>query len=254
MKAIKRQFVDFFNYFRMMSRGVNNNNNRQKIGRMIFIYIVYFVLAAFILAQTCDIVNFFYGAFIGSVISMSIVTYIQPSALAIAPFSPRQRVVFNFLCTFLLGLFYAVLITIFSIILILIMALFLFLITGENLLVFEESIASGYPAYGEAYNALLGTFMYFAIYAVCYIRSKRARVISGVALLVGLEIFSLIMVNLCGRYEYSFYSFQIYSDVARNITALAHPWIPILILSLFSALAIAASVALTIRRFKSDKI
>ncbi len=134
------------------------------------------------------------------------------------------------------------------------MALFVFLITGENVFVFENTPSVAYPAYGEAYAALLSLFVYFALYAICYMSTKRAKIISGVALLIGLEIFSLIIINLCGKYEYSFYSFQIYSDVPMNITRLAYPWIPILILSVFTAIAIAATIFNVIRQFKSDKV
>ncbi len=255
MNAIKRQFVDFFNYMRLSRCGVNANASRQKISRNIILYILFFVVIAFVLSQTTSGVDFIFGAMIGGFLGASLRASIKPSAMSVAPFTPKQRMIFSFLSSVIIGLFYAFLILIVSIIMVLFMALVLFLITGENLLVFEASVTQEfYSAYGYAYEMLLAVFVYFALYAISNLTNNRARIISGVSLILTLETFSLIMANVCGNFEYSFYSFRIYCDVAENITTLSMPWIPILILSIASALAIAAAVAITIMRYKTDKV
>lgn len=258
MKAIKRQFVDFFNYFRMFRCcGINSNANRHKLGRTIVAYIFFFVALSLIMMQSGDFVNFFFGAMVGGALGVCLQSSVRPSALSIAPFSPAQRVIFNFLCALIMALIWTLAITLFSFIVVLLLALLVFAVMGENVFVVEASSPEAaeyvYSGYGVAYILLLSVFVYFAIYAICNLKTGRAKVISGVSLLVLLEIFSLIMVNLFDKDLYTFYMFRFAADVPLHITELAHPWVPILILSVASALALAAAVFLSIRRFKSDK-
>ena len=263
MEKIKKQFIAFWQYFRLLQRGAGN----MEAGRRLRKYLLPFILVCVMIVVTSSQMNLdftiFEGVIIGAGMGVGITTAIKPSALSVAPFSPRQRMVFTFLSALLIALMAFAFIFAFTTLFVLIIAFIAFCVDGTNIFA-SASSAETYSAYGHAFSILTFAFFFFVTYAIFHLERKRNVAIASAVLLAVMEIFTLVMTNLCGNAEYppfeatilpvSKFHFCGYADVRARIVNLYAPWAPILVLAIMNALAIAAAVFLTIRRFKSDKV
>lgn len=263
MEKIKKQFIAFWQYFRLLQRGAGNRETGLRMRNNILPLI--FVCFMLIVTSMQMGLNFtiFEGVIIGAGMGVGITTAIKPSALSVAPFSPGQRMVFTFLSALLMALIGLAFIIVFSCLFLLLIAFIAFCVSGENIFA-SASLMKNYSAYGRAFSILAFAFVFFATYAIFHLERKRNVAAASAVLFAVMEIFTLVMTNLCGNAEYSPFEatimpvtkfhFCAYADVPARITNLLAPWAPILALAIMNASAIAAAVFLTVRRFKSDKV
>lgn len=263
MEKIKKQFKDFWQYFCLMQRGAGTSESGRRIRKYIPAFIL--VCIALILTSSQMGLNFtvFEGVIIGAAMGVGITTAVKPSALSVAPFSPKQRMVFSFLSALLIALIALLFIIAISAVFLLFIAFLVFCIDGENMFV-SSMPTETYSAFGYAFSILTFALFFFATYAIFHLERKRNVTLASVALLVIMEILTLVMTNLCGNAPYApgeittlpviEYHFCAYADVRTYIANLHAPWAPILVLGIMNALAIAASIILTVRRYKSDKV
>ena len=262
MEKIKKQCKAFWNYFRLMRCGANNADTTKSMRRWMPALIITLIGLMTVFAQTFIEISFYAEWFIAAAIITGVTTSMRPSALSVAPFSPKQRIVFSFLSTLLMALIITVIIFIVQLVFFCIIAFIAFCVDGENLFAMGET-AESYSAYGNAFILLMLTLFFFAAYAIFHLEKGRNITIASIVFFAVMEIFTLIMTNVCGNAwiqdaigipENSYYQFYGAANVPAIIGELAQPWVPILVLCIANVLAIAAAVLLTIRRFKSDKI
>lgn len=262
MEKIKNQCKAFWNYFLLMRCGANNADATKSMRRWMLTLIVTIIAIMTIFSQAGIEITFYAEWFIAAAIVTGATTAIRPSALSVAPFSPKQRIVFSFLSTLLMALIFTVIIFLLQFVFFCIIAFIAFCVDGENLFA-EMGQATFYSAYGNAFIVLMLTLFFFAAYAIFHLNKGRNMAIAAISFFALMEIFILIMTNVCGNAwiqdaigipENSYYQFYGAADVPAIIGELAQPWVPILVLCIANVLAIAAAVLLTIRRFKSDKI
>ena len=197
--------------------------------------------------------TFFAGAFVGAAMGLGMGTAVRPTALSVAPFSPKQRMVFSFLSSIciavMISLVYLAAMVVFS----LLVALIAFCVSGENIMAYEPM---GLSAYGIAFTLLTIALFFFATYAIFHLERRRNITIASIVFVVLMEVFALVIVNMCAKAapHVTSSSFVIYAPVPELIALLNAPWVVIVVLGVFNALAIAACIFLTVRRFKSDKV
>lgn len=269
MNKIKKQFKDFWTYLQLLKYGINAS---EKMSYRSFLPL----LAGFVfgicisVGQLSSSGNYLrISAFLPFMTGMAIVTGIttsyKPSLLGVSPFTPKQRVVFSYIATLVRGIVFTVIWTACMIVVILFFALVAFIISGENILVFEESVLPSTSAYGDAHEALFWVILVFSAYAISHLNGKKARYIALVCFIVGLEIFTLVLVNVCGRAEQMHnietgvndglvQHFFMSSDVSVTIDYLAYPWAVIVVEAVLAAAAFAASLYTSIMRYRSSKI
>lgn len=260
MDKIKKQFKDFWQYFKLIERGAGTSEAGKRLRGYIpsFIILIFALIAVY--SQMGLTFSIFAGIPIGAAMGVGITTAIKPSALAVAPFSPKQRVIFSFLSTLLAALIAFLFIAVFSIIGFSFIAFIVFCVEGENAFTSIPS-AEPYSAYGHAFGALVSSLFFFVTYAIFHMERKRNIAIASAIFFALMEVFALVMINLCIQavkevhpYMYNSSSFTMYMGVRTWIHYLSMPWLPILFLCIFNAAAIAASVVMSIRRYKSDKV
>ncbi len=261
MDKIKKQFKDFWQYFKLVERGAGTSETGKRFRGYIPSLLIMIFAVIVLFAQMGLDLPLFAGVLMGAAMGIGISTAIKPSALSVAPFSPKQRMVFSFLSTLLAALIAFLFIVAISAVFLLIIAFIDFCIYGENMFsTFPSSVP--YSAYGNAFGVLVFTLFFFAAYAIFHLERKRNVVITSVIFFVLMEVFALVMTNLCinavpevhPMMYNSASSFSAYADVRRLITCLSLPWLPILFLCIFNVAAIAASVIMSVRRYKSDKV
>ena len=200
-----------------------------------------------------------------SAIATGITTSIRPSLLGVAPFTPRQRVVFSYLATAIRSVVFCVICTAAITVGLLFVALVAFIISGENMLVVTDSLLPTPGAYGLAHDALYWIILIFSAYAIAHINGNKARNITTAIFVAVAEALTLALVNVCGHAEQAhniatgvndglLQNFFMSSDVSTTIDYLAHPWAVILVESMLAAAAIGASLFFSIKRYKSSKI
>ena len=269
MNKLKKQFKDFWTYCRLLKYGVNASEKTSV--RQYFPFIFGFIVGVCIIlgqgssSGTYFRVSAFMPLMAGVAIATGLTTAYKPSLIGVAPYTPRQRVVFSYISTLVRGIILTVFWTVCMIVVILFFAFVAFIISGENLLVVEESVLPAVGAYGNAHEALFWVILVFAAYAISHLNGKKARYITLVCFFVGLEILTLVLVNLCGRAEQAHLiatgvndglvkEFFMSSDVSVTIDYLAHPWAVIVVEGVLAAAAFAASLYASIMRYKSSKI
>ncbi len=259
MEKIKKQFKDFWQYFRLIQRGAGTAEAGRHMRGYIPAFII--IIIALILTSTQMGLPFtvIHGVFIGSAMGVGITTAVKPSALSVAPFSPKQRVVFTFFSTLLMAVIASLFILAISMVFVLFIAFIAFCVDGENM--FESALqAENISAYGYSFGILVFALVFFATYAIFHLERKRNVAIASAVFLAVMVIFTLVMTNLCGNAMEMYYNpkpdfkFASYANVPDLIDYLSLPWLPILILGIMNALAIVASIFLSIKRFKSDKV
>jgi len=259
MNKIKKQFKAFWAYFCLTERGAGTVETGKRMRGYVWSLLI--IIVAFIVPAMQMGLGFsvYEGVVLGAAMGVGICTAVKPSALSVAPFSPKQRMVFSFLSVLLMSLIAIAFIFAISMVFVLFIAFIAFCINGEN--IFASALPTEYySAYGNAFTILSFTLIFFAVYAIFYMERKRNVTIASIVFLVATEIFTLVMTNLCGNARNSQivplneFHFCTYSNVPVEIDYLNAPWGPILLLSILNVLAIAAAVFMTIRRFKSDKV
>ena len=257
MDKIKKQFKDFWQYFKLVERGAGSSEAGKRWRKYIPSVIIMIFAVIILFAQMGLDLPIFAGVLIGASMGVGISTAVKPSALAVAPFSPKQRMVFSFLSTLLAALIASVFIVLISAVFVLIIAFIAFCVDGTNMFA-AASTAEAYSAYGNAFGVLVFTLFFFVSYAIFNMKRKRNIVIAAAIFFALMEVFTLVMTNLChnaaGLIIYDSFSFSAYANVRELITYLSMPWLPILFLCIFNVAAIAASVVMSIRRYRSDKV
>lgn len=257
MDKIKKQFKHFWQYFRLARYGANRyaaNKTMRKWMPSMFIVIFALVFSFIQLGLQLD---FYTGALIGSAIGMAVTASIKPSALSVAPFSPKQRIVFNLLSSLLITIIVGIAFTIVCGVFVLIVAFFSFCIHGTS--IFESMtdpiMGYGVSGYGYAFFALAIVYFYFSTYAIFHLERTKNLTLASIVFFIVTEILTLVMTNLCAlaRVDVVHDKLVLLEEVPFMIKFLAHPWVPVLVLGILDAIAIGAAVFLTIRRFKSDK-
>lgn len=273
MDKIKKQFKDFWTYFRLLRYGANasdKTNYRKFLPMIIVIVVCGFVILGQISAPYSLRISMFLPFLCGVSIATGKVTSsaFSPSLIGVSPYTPKQRIVFSYLATLLRAIIITVIWTVFMIVIMLLMALIAFVISGENVFVAKESAESAareISAYGYAHEFLLWIMCAFSAYAISHLNSKKVRNIAVICFLVGLEILVLILVNACGLAEQEYNiaagindglvrKFWFASEVSVTIGYLAQPWVVIVVEAVLCVAAIAASVYASVMRYKSSKI
>lgn len=269
MNKFKKQLKDFRSYFLLLKYGVNASNKLEyrKFFPLLVAVVVCVMLILGQMSSSGDTImlNTFMPFLCGMAIATGITTSYRPSLIGVAPFTPKQRIVFSYIATILRGILLTLLWAAIMIAVMLFMAFTVFIFTGENTLVFERGDYTPISAYGEAHSALTWIILIFASYAISHLDSRKARIISTVCFFVVAEILVLILVNLCGFAEQwheietgandgLVMEYFIFSDVSRTIDYLAYPWAVIIVEGALALAAFAASLYTSVMRYKSSKI
>lgn len=268
MNKIKSQFKSFWAYFRLTRYGVPNDANAG-LRQNIFLLLGAIATVLAVMFQTSIGENFFIfdfsvAFFVGAAVGVGIATSVKPSLLSVAPFSPKQRVIFSYLSAVLTGIitfvFYVVALLLFG----LVIAFFAYVSTGTNIFLYEdEEVMMTGSGWYKAFSVLYSVYMFFTAYAIANINRKKYRNIATVVWFAVTEILTLVLINCCADAYYR----NVFPDsgVRRNRIVtfmflyeeydyLAHPWVPVLIIGVITAIAIGLSIWLSIRRHRSGKV
>lgn len=267
MNKIKSQFKCFWAYFRLMRYGVPNDANtgfRQNI--FLLLGAIATVLAVMFqtgLGGDFFIFDFSVAFFVGAAIGMGIATSIKPSLLSVAPFSPKQRVIFSYLSAVLTGIitfvFYVVALLVFG----LVIAFFAYVSTGTNIFLYEdEEVMMTGSGWYNAFSVLYSVYMFFTAYAISNINRKKYRNLATLAWFAITEVLTLVLINCCAD---AYYRSAFPDGTGRNRIVtfsflyeeydyLAHPWVPVLIISILATAVIGLSIWLSIKRHRSGKV
>lgn len=260
MNAILKQFKDFWLYFRMYSITSNKDSGRQLFKQRVYFFIVVIISVTMLVSQVGSrpngvSYNMFIAFLCGSAFGAGYVTAIRPSLLSVSPYSPRQRIIFNYLSSLLYAIIASILYTVLMILFMLVVALIAFLVTGENIFVVEEEITT-VSNWFNGFEVFFALYLYFSIYAISYIERRRNRNIVATVWFVVTEALTLLLINSVNRAWYGngdiVPSFVFGgADVPARMGALACPWVPLLIAGILTLLAFAASLYLSYRRHRS---
>ncbi|MCM1437845.1 MAG: hypothetical protein NC131_01350 [Roseburia sp.] len=270
MDKIKKQFKDFWAYYRLLRYGANSSNKGEykRILPLGFIFAIGIVNIIPQITVSIYSANIFVFLCIMAV-STGLVTSYRPSLIGVSPFTPRQRVIFSYLATLIRAIVITVIWMAFLAAITLLIALIAFVFSGENIFITEESAphvaARVVCACGRAHEVLFWLILAFSMYAISHLNSNKARIISAVCFFVGLEILALGLVNACefARQGYDIASgindgliesFFLFSDVPVTVEYLAHPWVVPVVEACLTAAAFAASLYTSVMRYKSGKI
>ncbi len=258
MKAIKRQFKEFWLYFKCVRKGINSGNgtlNKQNIFAVVTVIIVVIMFSMQTgLSDSGFSFDILRASFIGVALGVGLIAAIKPSLLSVAPFSPKQRVVFSFITTALLAIICCVVWIAFILAFFSVIGLLAFIFTGENIFVIGEEIIKT-SAYYDDWDTLFGIYMWLSVYAISFLQGAKRRNIVFVVWFAVTEALILVLVNVCnaaaqsgaGRFVFS-------APVYEQIDCLALPWLPVLITGILAAFAFAASLASSIIFFRSKKL
>ena len=259
MNKIKKQFKDFISYYKLCKYGANISEEETVIS-----YIP--VILCIIASMTSMLMQFYVKTYIEGYVSLSfevifivcasgaamnigMVTRPKSSLISVAPFTPKQRIVFSYLA----ALVKAVVLFVLSFAAIL-LAVF---IGGCIFSVVEGSFVfggdmSGCVDYTSRYTPvfyfLSCVIFFFAYFAICNINRAKYRNIAAVCFAVGMIILSTVLVNV---YEHGA---KLITEINYCLDGLKYPWIVFVVQSVLAVGAIVASVFATIKRFKSSKI
>ncbi len=246
MQFLKEQLSDFWQYFKMYqhSGSASSKTRFRKYIYLLVVSIVAFIMLSSHLTGPGHLsLNYPLACFIGIAIGVGYVSNTKPSLISVSPFSPKQKTVFGYL----LSIVYLIIFTVFMIavtmLFILIVALFAFLASGENIFVIEESIIQ--TSYrGDLIYCFLGLCYFFSVYTISHIGKRKIRNIAITIWFIVIETLMLVLVNVVSTASnggiYPGFSFS--ADVLLDIDKLAHPWVPILIAGILSAVAFGTSV------------
>lgn len=177
----------------------------------------------------------------------------KPSLVSVAPFSPKQRVVFSYLSMILRSLIIAVLYLSVMILTMLIIALGIFIFTGENVFVIED-ISYRVSVWAGLYEAVSGLFLFFSVYAISHVESTKHRNIASVCWGVFCLIMIVILRVYTNRVGESYESEVLSGGFYKLIDHLDNPWLPATLAAVLAAIALAVSIYLSIKVHKSGKV
>ncbi len=264
MKAIKRQFKEFWLYFKCYKRGINVGTDGAVFKGNLFVIIVLVFSVVMFSSQIGTSANgftfnIFHAFFIGAAFGIGACARIKPSFMSVAPFSPKQRIVYSYLSTVLIAIISCILWTIFVILFMALIGFFVFVASGENIFVISEDIIKKSDYY-TGLDILFGLYMWLSVYAMSFIPRLKHRNIAFPVWFAVTEALVLVLVNVCnqawaaqaGIEAYSGFMFA--TDIANQIEYLALPWLPVLITGLLALGAFAASLITSIRFFRTTEI
>lgn len=263
MKALKRQLKDFRLYFRCYLKGVSTPNGSSAIWFKENAFEL-FVLLIGILFFMVNIggtqggipVGVPVAFLLGAAFVAGANARVKPSLMSVAPFSPKQRVVFSYLSAVLTALICTVFYIVVIILFLCIIALIMFIISGENFFavivnVPDVSVLSGNYV---LFSLFLGIYMWASVYAVSFIPRRLYRNIAITVWLTVTEALLLILVNICDGALSGAGGFVFLADLNVAIDRLALPWLPLLVTGLLAAAAFAASVISSVRFFRTSDL
>ena len=255
MKAFKQQIKDFFNFYRLTWRGINYKE-RATAGYGP-IYAMIFALIILCTIQIGDGGEFFmfFAALAAGLVGAA--TSVRPSLLSVAPFTDRQRIIFSFLSAVVNAIIFYLCLVLFVGFVVLFVAFMVFCMTGENVFVFgldtpEIEVFYGSPYY-DGFYFLLVAFFFFATLAITMIDKRKLRNTVGGCFVGGMEVFFLIIVNICGNVGREKPTFFFFDQIEYSMAYLSAPWALLVVMGVMLAVAIFFAVFLTIKRFKRRK-
>lgn len=247
-----------------MYRGVNAGNSGNALKGNLFAFGV--LLFSFIMLSTQTgisstgfLYNILHGFFIGAAFGVGVNARIKPSFTSVAPFSPKQRIVYSYLSTILVAIIACVFWTVITMAFAGIIGLIAFLASGENIFIASEDIIKK-SAYYNGYDVLFGLYMWLSVYALSFIPRTKYRNIAFAVWFAVNEALALVLVNVCyqayaaqaGMEAYRGFMFA--APIYEQMDYLAHPWVLLLIMGILAAAAFAASLVMSIRYFRTTKI
>ncbi|MDE6690785.1 MAG: hypothetical protein K2K04_02335, partial [Clostridia bacterium] len=154
MDKIKKQFKDFWAYYRLLRYGANASD-RAAYRKFLPLILVIVIGAMIIVTQVSSSGDTFrFSMFLPFLCGMSIatgkVTAFRPSLIGVSPYTPKQRIAFSYIATLIRTVIATVIWTVFMIVLMLLLALVVFVLTGENVFVAEEITEKVISGYGHA--------------------------------------------------------------------------------------------------------
>lgn len=258
MKTLKRQFKEFWLYFRCVRKGVYNGYGALSKWNFIAFFLVILAVIMFStqtgLSDSGFSYNLLHASFMGAALGVGLTAAIKPSLLSVAPFSPKQRVVFGYISTALMAIICCVVWIAFMLAFFSVIGLFAFIFTGENIFVVSEDIIKK-SEYYEGWNILFGLYMWLSVYAISFLQGAKRRNIVFAVWFAVTEALILVLVNVCNTAAQSGAGKFLFSaPVYEQIDCLALPWLPVLITGILAALAFAASLASSIIFFRTKKL
>lgn len=265
MQAIKKQFKDFWLYFRCFNKGISSTSNSSSAmwfkenGFMLFALIVSVIFFTVHLNGSLNTFTFNIPmAFLaGAAFGVGASARIKPSLMSVAPFSPKQRVVFSYLSAELMAIICMVFYTLFIILIMCIIALLAFVFSGENIFVISENVTHT-SANFDLFVLFYMLYVWASVYAISHIKRRKYRNIAMAVWAVVTEALLLLFVNICNslflKQSGAAYEFAFMVELNDAINSLALPWLPALIMSLLALAAFAVSLVTSIRFYRSSDI
>ncbi|MDE7163779.1 MAG: hypothetical protein K2O44_06915 [Clostridia bacterium] len=255
MNKVKKQFKDFWNFYRLTIYG---NNQKETVKLFSFPTLIAFVVAflANIHLGTSAAFGF---VLVTSLIAVHVgrVTFDKTALISVAPFSPAQRVVFTYLTMLLNALFFFTAVSVCSAVVILILAFIDFCITGDSVIfkssIWEQTFISPNAVGVAILSALI---IFFAAIVLSHIDKTKIRNIATGVFFALNEALMLTVINIVGLSTQSGgvrRGFFLSIDL-EMVDKLAHPWILLLVLGIIAAAVAGVSVWMVIKRHKSSKL
>ena len=182
--------------------------------------------------------------------NIGMVTCQKPSQLSVAPFTPKQRIVFSYLAALVKAMVVFVLFFAVLILAVILAGLFISAVSGEFVFVVEGNINESIvytSRYTPAFNFLAGVIFFFAYFAICNMNRAKYRNIAAISFAVGMVILSTVFINVCKAGVFV-------TEINSCLDNLKYPWVVYFVQGALAAGAIVASVFSTINRFKSSSI
>lgn len=262
MDVIKRQLKDFWSYFRLCRWGFNQAQYKRSYLPLIFAVVagtmITFIQTGITEGGSGVTFNLWWFMLVGASLGMGLATSLKPTLLSVAPFTPKQRVVFSYLTIALQTLMFTVIYVVSVLAFMAFIALVFFIFRGENIFVVSDdpeftSAVIFYSVNGKAMQILFMLLNTFAVYAATNLERYKSRCWALAGFYVGYEILTLALINGCSR-ALGGTHFRFGGDVWFWSDSLSDPWLITVILAVLVVIAFALSLLLSIRRHKSDNI
>lgn len=262
MNKVKNFFKDFWNFYRLTGNGLNLKAQGRRFSSFSLILVLSFLTSMLSMIHL-DSSELFAFCLAASFIAMNIgqVSYDKTALFSVAPFSPRQRVVFTYLTVLLNALAFVAIVTVFGWAIVLIWALIAFCVSGENIFVtqlFTEENAEYVSANGAGVLILLFVILFFGTLALSHINNNKCRAVAAVSFFAANEILALSIANACGfaaqRGQGVIQNFFGSVDIMTTVDKLDYPWLLLTVLGVLAALSVGLSLWLVIRRHKSSNL
>ena len=258
-EGLKRQLKEFWAYHRLTNYSTATTIDKgfvrsdalffvaMTIGFVIFCFQFNIVSGALII-ELFPIMILLVG------ISMGISTRNKTALVNVAPFTPRQRVVFSVLVTLFRAVVACVMVLVVSVIFVLIVALIAYLATGENIFATSEEIVK-LSAYQNWLSVLFYAFLICSAFALSHINKSRSRTIATAVYLAVTFLLLIIANSVIGTIVVGgAFKVRVVANLLDWVNDLAHPWILVLIMSILTALSLASAIYFLIARHKSSKL